>query len=115
MFAPPNTVLPDNSNPFAYPLYNPVSAPLAPAPVLAGASVVAGNGHAIAPAAQPGPDMMPPVPVPPEPLAWLINPSKGSAPSTISITADPALEAIRQQVQSGLLVLPPPFKDERSQ
>ena len=129
--------LPGNPNPVAYPSYNPVSIPgmsapqpgnmpvmpPMPAPVPVGAGVPMGNGNSFAPAAHPGPGTMPPVPLSPQPPAWLTNPSlngsapagAGSAPPTMSIPADPALDAIRRQAQSGLFVSPRPFRDERSQ
>lgn len=116
----------------AYPPYHPVSGPgmfapqpgnmpvmpLTPAPVPVGAGAFAGNGNAVAPAVNPG--MMLSMPAPAQPPAWLTNPSSngsapagaGSAPPTVSIPADPALDVIRRQAQSGLFVSPRPFKDE---
>ena len=100
--------------------------PITPAPMPVGAGV-AGNGNAPAPAANPG--AMPPMfqnsPQPLQPPTWLTSPpsyGNGSVPTAgwntppnMPISADPALDAMRRQAQSGLFVSPRPFKDERSQ
>ncbi len=135
MFTPSNNSLPaygnlpDNPNPFFYSAYNPAPAPgmsapppgnmpaipPTPAPVLVGAGVGAGNSTIPGAATHPDPGTLSAVPPTPQPPAWLTNPAGGSASPTISIPADPVLDAIRLQAQSGLFVLPRPFKDERSQ
>ena len=122
--------LPGNPNPFSYPSYNAVSTPgmsapspgnmpampPTPAPVLVGAGVVAGNSTILEAAAHPDPGTVSAVPLTPQLPAWLTNPSaRGSASPAMPIPADPSLDAMRLQAQSGLFVLPRPFKDERSQ
>lgn len=129
--------LPGNPNFVPYLMYNPAAAPgmsapqfgnmpvrpPAPAPVPVGVGAFVGNGHPAAPAAYPGPGTMAPMPLSPMAPPWLSNPSSngnaptgaGSAPPTMSMPADPALDAMRRQAQSGLFVSPRPFRDERSQ
>ena len=128
--------LPDNPNPLSYPLYNPAAGPgmaapqlvnmpampLTPAPVPVGAGAFAGNSNPAAPAPYSGPDTMPPIPRSPQLPTWPNNSSSnagapaggGNAPPSMSVAADPALDAMRRQAQSGLFVSPRPFRDERS-
>ncbi len=130
---PVNYGLPGNPNAASYPPYNPVSGPgmfppqannmptipKTPMPVPVGAGTVAGNGNATALAGSP--TSLPPMP--PQPPAWLTNPSSsgiatgagGNANPTIAVPADPSLDAMRRQAQAGLFVAPRPFKNERSQ
>lgn len=131
---PPNNGLPGNPNAASYPTYNPVSGPgmfppqannvpaipNTPTPVLVGAGALAGNGNASASFGSP--TSLPPMPVSPQPPAWLSNPSSnGNAPAeggnvnpTIAAPVDLTLDSMRRQVQTGLFVAPRLFKDERS-
>ncbi len=92
---PVNNGLPGHTNAASFAPYNPVSGP-----------------GMFPPRANNVPPATPNTPIP-VPLGAGAVAGNGNA--TFAFPADPALDAMRRQVQSGLFAAPRPFKDERSQ